>query len=223
MPVKDAKLILASASPRRRTILEQLKISFETVVTDVEEKYIKGEAPYEHVIRLSKEKAVRGCELYQKKNYKKPVKQNETIVNSFFFIGADTVVVLDKKILGKPENEQDARKLLSIISGKTHLVYTGITLLSDSDGYIDSRYEKTEVEIRKLSSGEITGYVRTKEPMDKAGAYAVQGLGAGLVRRIHGCFYNVVGLPVGLLLDMFKDAGVTSHTQFLLHKEVGVR
>ena len=175
----------------------------------IEEKILPDEKPEEHVIRLSREKALCGL---------KKIKASSERTNDVFpfqsenyrlVLGADTIVVIDGMILGKPVDTDDAQRMLGMLSGRIHTVYTGLTLLGENNATQDSRTEKTDVELRNLTPEEIRCYISTGEPMDKAGAYAVQGIGAGIVRRVNGCFYNVVGLPISLFLDMLNDSGTS--------------
>ncbi len=174
-------IILASRSPRRIHLLHQIGLSFTVQESGVDEHIPDGVAPEEAVRRLSLEKANRVAErLY------------EGIV-----IGADTIVVLDGKILGKPSSKEEAISMLSNLGGRTHTVFTGFALIDveSKRSYVD--YEKTEVTFRRLSKEEIETYVESGSPMDKAGAYGIQDdYGAVFVERINGCFYTVVGFPL---------------------------
>ncbi len=169
-------LVLASASPRRREILRRAGIPFRARPTGVDEAVRAGETPRRHVRRLAREKAQAAG------------RPGETV------LGADTVVVIDNQILGKPRNAPDAARMLRLLSGRVHRVLTGLYLLTP-DG---SRTEvvETRVWFRRLTRAEIAAYVASGEPFDKAGAYAIQGLASKFVERIDGCYYNVVGLPV---------------------------
>lgn len=175
-------MILASQSPRRRELLALITADFRVIPANGEEILPDGIAPSEAVILLSRQKA---AEIY--KEYK-----NEAIIAS------DTVVAIDGKILGKPADEADAAAMLRLLSGRTHSVFTGVCIISP-DGSENSFAEETTVEFWQLSDELIADYVRSGEPMDKAGAYGIQGSGALLVKRINGDYYNVMGLPVGRL------------------------
>jgi septum formation protein len=174
-------IILASRSPRRIHLLHQIGLSFTVQESGVDEHISDGIAPEEVVRRLSLEKASRVAE-----------RLHDGIV-----IGADTIVVLDGKILGKPSSKGEAISMLSQLGGKTHTVFTGFALIDveSQKSYVD--YEKTEVTFRRLSNEEIESYVESGSPMDKAGAYGIQDdFGAVFVERINGCFYTVVGFPL---------------------------
>jgi septum formation protein len=174
-------IILASRSPRRIHLLHQIGLSFTVQESGVDEHIPDGIAPEEVVRRLSLEKASRVAE-----------RLHDGIV-----IGADTIVVLDGKILGKPSSKGEAISMLSKLGGKTHTVFTGFAMIDvvSKKSYVD--YEKTEVTFRRLSIEEIECYVESGSPMDKAGAYGIQDdYGAVFVERINGCFYTVVGFPL---------------------------
>ena len=173
-----AGLILASGSPRRRELLSIAGLDFEVIVADIEEKIPDGATPQEAVMSLALQKA----DAVAKQNPERTV------------IGADTVVVCDGAILGKPKDEADAFKMLRALSGRVHTVCTGVAIIRGSE--IKNFCEVTEVEFHELTDDEILAYVRTGEPMDKAGAYGIQGRGCVLVKRINGDYFNVVGLPV---------------------------
>ena len=182
------RLILASASPRRAMLLRQIGVDFIQVASDIGEEAIDASDAAHMVISLSKRKvdAVRrGTE-------------------ERWVLGADTAVVLDGLVLGKPQNSESAARMLSMLSGRAHRVLTGLALCDGDNESMVSEVEETVVWMRQLDQEEITAYVRTGEPMGKAGAYAIQGLGATLVERIHGCYFNVVGLPIVRLLRMMR-------------------
>ena len=183
----DIKIYLASKSPRRRKLLKQLGLKFTSFSVDLNEEVFDGEHPIQTVKRLAKHKSQAAV---------KKVKVGIVIT-------ADTIVVLDGEIIGKPKNEKDAFKILSKLSGRTHSVYTGILVnnISKNKSIVD--YVRTEVTFRKLSPKEIRDYIKTGSPMDKAGAYGIQDdFGAVFVERIDGCYYNVVGLPLAKLYNM---------------------
>ena len=180
------QIILASQSPRRQELLGLLKLPFQIRVADIDETMDPAKPPYEEVARLSKEKALAI-----------PHDGDDLV------IAADTIVVCDGKVLGKPHSEDEARAMLSMLSGRAHQVMTGVTLLRF--GRILSHTEVTEVHFRDLSQREIDGYVESREPMDKAGAYGIQGGAALFVEGIAGDYYNVVGLPVCRLQQMLKE------------------
>ncbi len=181
-------MILASQSPRRRELLSLIRSDFRIIPAKGEENLPDGISPDEAVVLLSRQKA---GEIY--KEYK-----NETI------IAADTVVSIDGKILGKPTSEENAAEMLRLLSGRVHSVFTGVCVIRE-DGSQLSFAEETKVEFWNLSEEMIADYVAGGEPMDKAGAYGIQGSGAILVKRIEGCYYNVMGLPVGRI---YNEAGI---------------
>ena len=184
-----SKIILASASPRRRELLEQIGVDFGVFVTDADESKIDKNLPVNlYVEEVAMAKAAAACSSAENK----------------IIISADTVVYHDGKILGKPKDESDAFKMLSSLSGNMHEVYTGICIMRSSDGFAVADYEKTEVYFNSLTEDEINNDIRSKEPMDKAGAYGIQGLGALLVNRINGDYFNVVGLPLSKLAEMLR-------------------
>jgi len=175
------KLILASGSPRRSRLLTQIGLRFSVDPSSVEESFDPGEEPAKIVETLSRLKAEEVARRHK-----------EGII-----VGADTIVVLDGRVLGKPVDRRDAARMLTTLSGRTHEVFTGISLLEKPGGAGITDHEVTRVTFRKLDAGEIDGYVNSGSPMDKAGAYGIQDdYGAIFVERIEGCFYNVVGLPL---------------------------
>lgn len=187
--------VLASASPRRREILDNLGIDFDIVISNAnEDKIDKNSMPINlYVQELALIKAAAAAEVLNRG------KNNKSII-----ISADTVVCCDNKILGKPKNKEDAFNMLSMLSGRSHEVYSGICVMRMSDGFAVADYEKTSVTFKKLSPDTIKRYIETNEPMDKAGAYAIQGKGAVLIEKLNGDYFNVVGLPVSKLADVLK-------------------
>lgn len=185
------KLILASQSPRRAELLRQMGLSFTVRPSNTEEVTEPGLTPHEEVVSLSlqKARAVYGG------------LSEEAVV-----LSADTVVVLDGTILGKPRDEEDAKKMLTALSGRSHLVLTGVTVMGPEG--TQTHCEETVVTFRSLSEKEIDAYIATKEPMDKAGSYGVQGLGGLLVSHLTGDYFNVVGLPVCAAGQMLRKAGI---------------
>ena len=181
---RDDALILASASPRRAELLRLVGIPFRQVTSHMGEDMDVPVDPAAHVSELSRRKA-------------QDVSRG---LSSGIVLGADTVVVLDGQILGKPTDEEDAARMLHRLNGRVHEVFTGLTLVDVTRGVSVSDVERTEVTFRKLTGEEIVAYVATKEPLDKAGAYGIQDKGAVLVSGIKGCYYNVVGLPLARLM-----------------------
>lgn len=183
-------IYLASKSPRRRKLLKQLGINFKVFSVNTPEDFLDGEHPVECVKRIALEK----MELAKLK------------VKGSIIITADTIVVLHHKVIGKPVSKSDAIKILSVLSGKVHTVYTGFCVLNQKNDTMILDYEKTDVEFRKLLKDEITDYVDGGSPMDKAGAYGIQDdFGAVFVKRINGCYYNVVGLPLTKLYKAIRE------------------
>lgn len=184
-------IILASASPRRKQLLEQIGLPFKVIAADVDESGYGELPPGELVEQLSRKKAAAVAER---------AGQDDLI------IAADTVVSLEGTALGKPSDEGAAYRMLTALSGVRHQVYTGLTLLRGDK--VLTRRQQTTVTFRELSEEEITAYIATGEPIDKAGAYGIQGIGAVLVESIEGDYYNVMGLPLCLLCEMLKEFGV---------------
>jgi septum formation protein len=183
-------LVLASASPRRAEILRILGLDFSVEGTGVDEALLEGESADEHVLRLAREKARAVSGL-----------RGDALV-----LAGDTVVVLDGKVLGKPGSESEAVSMLLELRGREHEVLTGLALATP-DGDVGAGVQRTRVTFRDFGPESARAYVATGEPMDKAGAYGIQGAGAALVARLDGDYFNVVGLPVPLLLDLLGRAG----------------
>ena len=186
------RIILASASPRRRELLEKIGLKFEVEPSDYAEDLRSGLSPDElaRVISLEKARSVAS-------------KHKNTVV-----IAADTFIVFRGKIMGKPGNEAEARKMLMMLSGKSHSVITGFTILDTDENKILTKSVETVVHIKNLTSEEIETYVKSGEPLDKAGAYAIQGLGSVIVERIEGDYFNVIGLPLSALAEGLKEFGI---------------
>lgn len=173
-------IILASSSPRRKEILEKYNLHPTIINSNIIEKSYSGEKPSQIAMSLSFQKSYNVSMLYQ-----------EQIV-----IGADTIVVYENEILGKPKDKDDAFRILKLLNGKYHSVITGISIVQNSTNIKIVDYETTKVKFRELSHNKLKDYINTNEPMDKAGAYGIQGYGALLVEKIDGCYLNVVGLPL---------------------------
>ena len=186
------RLILASASPRRRELLRQAGFTFEVVAPEVDETYPGGEDPAAFAERLALAKAAQIAQRFAAKD--------DVVV-----LGADTVVVADGEVLGKPVSADDARAMLRKLSGIAHRVITGVALAAPGAARRAVGHEVTRVFFRPLTEEEITAYVATGEPLDKAGAYAAQGRAARFVTRVEGCYFNVVGLPVALVDRLLRD------------------
>lgn len=195
------EFILASKSPRRKTLLRNLFDPFIVVNSDVDEREIPGENPDEFVMRLAKEKALKGGA--------------GVLTNSLenaFVLGADTIVVDGTEILGKPQDQMDAARILKQLRGKTHKVLSGIALYNLSTGEIQTRLVCTEVVMREYTDDEIQDYIASGDPMDKAGAYGIQNRDFNPAPEFFGCFANVMGLPLCHLAVLMKEMGIeTDH------------
>ena len=195
------EFILASKSPRRKTLLRNLIDPFIVINSDVEEREIAGEKPDEFVIRLAKEKALKGG--------------GGVLTNSLknaFVLGADTIVVDGTEILGKPLDQMDAARILEQLRGKTHHVLSGIALYNLSSGEIQTRLVCTEVVMREYTEDEIQDYIASGDPLDKAGAYGIQNSDFNPAPEFFGCFANVMGLPLCHLAVLMKEMGIeTDH------------
>jgi septum formation protein len=186
------KLILASSSPRRAEILRDAGISFSVLSSAIDETPIPGETPQQHVQRLADAKG----ELVAAR-----------ALGPSLIISADTVVVLDGQILGKPRSTDEARRMLELLSGRTHSVITGVTVQRLPEMERRQFIETTLVHFTNLSSDEISRYLATAEPYDKAGAYAIQGHAGRYIPRIEGCYFNVVGIPLARLVAILHELG----------------
>lgn len=187
-------IVLASASPRRKELLEQIGLEFQVIPSRAEEIVLPDETPEAHVERLSIDKAT---EVAERKN-----------IDGRWFIGSDTIVLCDGQILGKPKNEQHAAEMLRMMSGREHRVLSGYAIIDRKTGEQRSEAVSTSVRFRDLTDEEIARYIATSEPADKAGAYAIQGLGVCFVAGIEGSYTNVVGLPLCRLTLALKELGV---------------
>jgi len=200
-------LILASASPRRRELLAQAGFAFEVRAADIPEDPKSGEDPIAYVVRLAREKAEAVfAELTRSAKAGPSTTLRSAQDDSLVVLGADTTVVVDGVILGKPQDEADAARMLCILSGRTHRVITGVAVVTAER--TESAAEVTAVKFLTLSEEEIAAYVATGEPMDKAGAYAIQGLAAKWIPRIEGDYSNVVGLPLALVSSLLEGIGL---------------
>jgi septum formation protein len=189
MAISTGKIILASGSPRRKELLSKLGYQFDIVIPDLDETPFPGENPAEHVLRLSLAKA----QMIAKDH------PNDLI------IGADTIVVLDNTILGKPASPIEAISMLKFLSGKSHIVYTGLSLVIRDEIIFISKYDATTVVFNNLDEKAIQEYVASGEPLDKAGAYGIQGMGSFLVNRYDGEFDTVIGFPTKLFKKMYEE------------------
>ncbi len=188
-PTNNARLILASASPRRRELLHRAGIEVDVEPAHVPEEMLSGESPKQYAERLAREKA-------------------DTVFTrrpDRFVLGADTIVIVENHVLGKPTDAADAGRMLRLLSGRTHQVTTGVCLLGT--GICDVRSETTQVHFGRLTEDQIGDYIASGEPMDKAGAYGIQGRASCWIPRVEGCYFNVVGLPVPLVYRMLREHG----------------
>ena len=183
--------ILASASPRRQELLTKIVDNFDVIVSNFDEDSVKFNGDVEDYVKTLAEGKGKDVASQAKK---------DSII-----IAADTVVVIDGKILGKPKNADDAYNMLKLLSNKIHRVYSGIAVINTTNNIMKSEAVFTEVKFSELTHEEIINYINSKEPLDKAGAYGIQGLGALFVEKINGCYYNVVGLPLNLLNKIIKE------------------
>jgi len=188
------KIILASASPRRRELLQQIGLDFQVIPSHAEEAVLPGETPAQHVIRLSIDKATEVA--------------NRSKTKGRWYIGSDTIVLCDEQILGKPVDEQDAARMLKMLSGREHQVLSGFAVIDRQTDRQLAEAVSTRVRFRQLTDEEIARYIASEEPADKAGAYAIQGLGVCFVAGIEGSYTNVVGLPLCRLTLALKELGV---------------
>jgi septum formation protein len=182
------RVILASASPRRRELLTLVGIRHEVVPAVIDERYIPGEDPRDHAERLAREKAA-------------AIRRDGAVV-----IAADTIVVVDGDVLGKPRNDAEAARMLRLLSGRAHVVMTAVAVAFD--GRVESAVEQVGVTFHALTEAQIAEYVATREPMDKAGAYGIQGFGATIVARVEGDYFAVMGLPLQRLVRLLERVGL---------------
>ncbi|MDK8191971.1 Maf family protein [Paenibacillus sp. UMB7766-LJ446] len=193
---KQRRIILASTSPRRKELIASLHLAFEVIPSHADEDTPTEWTPEQTVQELAMRKALavyRGLE----------GREQDAVI-----VGSDTVVVLDGDILGKPVDEADAERMLSRLQGRVHRVFTGVACIDANNGQSMVQYRQTDVTMKELSEATIRAYVQTGEPSDKAGSYAIQGIGASLIDRVEGCYFNVVGLPLSLLSDMLDGFGI---------------
>ena len=189
------KIILASGSPRRKSLLQAVGADFKVVAPRVDEDGVTDICPEIIVRRLAREKALEVRSRLSLSDRRRLI------------VAADTVVAYRHHVLGKPENGAEAVRMLRMLSGRWHQVYTGLCLISPLDGRVTTGYEATRVKFRRLTSDYINNYVASGEPLDKAGAYGIQELGALIVERVDGCYFNVVGLPLVKLDKMIRRLG----------------
>jgi septum formation protein len=187
----EPAVILASQSPRRRELLALIGIAHEVRPADIDESYLEGESPEEHCERLARGKATTLA---------------ERVSGDAVVIGSDTIVVVDGVILGKPTDAAEATRMLRLLSGRSHIVLTAVAVARR--GRVESGVERVSVTFRALDDAEIAAYIATREPMDKAGAYGIQGFGATIVSRIEGDYFAVMGLALNLLVRLLARVGL---------------
>jgi septum formation protein len=192
-------LILASGSPRRHELLSQTGLKFTVAAANINEDLLPNEAAAAYVQRLAEEKAQAVWNLHR---------STDTPEDPLIVLGADTCVVCDGQILGKPIDTADARRMLTLLSGRTHAVLTGVAAVTG--GKIVRDVEITQVTFNQLNDAEIARYISDGEPLDKAGAYAIQGYAARWIPRIEGCYFNVVGLPIARTIALLAEAQAPS-------------
>lgn len=192
MQNSEKRLALASSSPRRKQLLEEIGLKFDIFPADIDEDIKEGESPEEHTLRLAEKKA-------------KTVAQK---VKNGWIIGADTIVFIDNRILGKPSDIHEAKEMLLLLSGRYHKVATAFCFFNAATGENVKRVVDSRVKIKNLTNKEIEDYLKTGEPLGKAGAYAVQGIGGFMVEKIEGSYTNVVGLPMEELKKVLEETGI---------------
>jgi len=185
-------LVLASSSPRRKALLESIGIECEIIIPSSDESLLEKENPVDYVLRIATEKSI---------------SVSEKLRGDYLVIGADTAVVVDKEVLGKPYDEIEAEEMLRKISGRAHHVLTAFSITKPEAEILHTHVVGTEVLVKTLEPEEIEGYIKTTEPMDKAGAYGIQGLGAFMIKEIRGSYTNVVGLPLVEVIEALKKLG----------------
>ena len=188
------RFILASKSPRRYELLKQVGLDFDVIPSRIEENFVQKESPSKHVLRLAEAKALDvGCQYPDR-----------------WVIAADTIVYIDHSILGKPKNREEAMEMLCRLSGKEHRVLTGFSVQHLQKGKRDRKAVQTAVKVKGLTPDEMEWYIQTAEPFDKAGGYAIQGIGSFMIESIRGSYTNVVGLPLCELIKMLNRLGAIS-------------
>jgi septum formation protein len=198
VPLSRPKLVLASASPRRQELIAMLGLPVQIVPSHVQEDTPDHWSPSQIVEGLSKRKA-----------FAVKDELSESTDFSSIVVGCDTIVLLNGKVMGKPRDSHEAEQMLQDLAGEVHEVFTGITCIRVSDAKTVTSHRVTKVRMRDLSSVQISRYVATGEPMDKAGAYGIQGIGSLLIESIDGCYFNVVGLPLSLLAVILEQFDIT--------------
>lgn len=191
------KIVLASSSPRRQELIRSLGVPYDIRASHADETTEPGLAPEAIVETLSLRKASAVYEALDR------AERRDAVI-----VGSDTIVVLDGAVLGKPRDEADALRMLSALQGRTHTVYSGIACIDGATGRSQAGHRETQVKMKAMDEARIRHYIATGEPMDKAGSYGIQGIGATLIEGLQGDYFNVVGLPVALLVDMLEPFGI---------------
>ncbi len=189
-----SSFILASASPRRQQLLREIGLQFDVIPGDVNEDFLLDELPVDYVTRMSREKSYAIAEQ----------------MPDAWVLGADTIVVIDGEVLGKPQTRENARKMLKKLSDREHCVITGFTIVKKSAQTVVSQVVESSVVFKEIEMDELEWYINSPEPYDKAGAYAVQGMAGYFVKEIHGSYTNVVGLPLTEVVTVLKEVGAVS-------------
>ncbi len=199
MYILMTKIILASASERRQKLLEQVGINCEVIPSNIDEDSINGDTPGDLVEKLSAAKAENVA---------------ERLEGDFVIVAADTVVVKDSRVFGKPSDEKEAFEMLNSLQGNRHEVFTGVTLIcvTGGEGLIDTFHVRTIVDMMPMTPKQINAYIQSGEPMDKAGGYGIQGRGAAYIRDVAGDFFNVVGLPISTVLSRLEHMGINLYS-----------
>lgn len=189
-----SSFILASASPRRQQLLREIGLQFDVIPGDVNEDFLLDELPVDYVTRMSREKSYAIAEQ----------------MPDAWVLGADTIVIIDGEVLGKPQTRENAREMLKKLSGREHRVITGFTIVKKSAQTVVSQVVESSVAFKEIEMDEMEWYINSPEPYDKAGAYAVQGMAGYFVKEIHGSYTNVVGLPLTEVVTVLKEVGAVS-------------
>lgn len=189
-----SSFILASASPRRQQLLREIGLQFDVIPGDVNEDFLLDELPVDYVTRMSREKSYAIAEQ----------------MPDAWVLGADTIVIIDGEVLGKPQTRENAREMLKKLSGREHRVITGFTIVKKSAQTVVSQVVESSVVFKEIEMDELEWYINSPEPYDKAGAYAVQGMAGYFVKEIHGSYTNVVGLPLTEVVTVLKEVGAVS-------------
>lgn len=203
--IKPLKIVLASASPRRAEILRNAGFPFEILPGSIDETPLPGEPAHDYVLRLAREKSFAAAKTLGEMCEASPDPAPEPVSESSLIVAADTAVAIGNEILGKPTSVDDARRMLRLLGGRTHEVLTGLSVRKVPGSAEISGVETTRVTFLPLSDEDISYYISTGEPFDKAGAYGIQGIGGRYVERIEGCYFNVMGLPLSRLWRALRE------------------